>query len=392
MITAEQSQRVPEIFDKYKTALEEMIDYQKDGVTIYRGGPMDLCSNGVEESWLSPVTVTDEEGSTSFHIIQTGGGREEMQSTIFELNVASDIALKLDDRNSSQVAELKDVLYGKGNLKRTIIRPSVAGNIAYPSISTPLDLSEPETIFRRAKKIAELYGSELKHDTCDLESLRAEKFTSERSNHDFNFGKERKVSSPIGEVFLYPVLVNSGDPWGYYEIISAKPISEIDKNSIPIIRVDSGCDTGQCYHDSGCDCRSQLHNALKKIQDNDSFVIHIPSQDGRGYGMAPKMATEGGKRGINVGYNAGLPAMDTITAAKELLGNNYDIRTYEGVGRLLIELGFTEIILITDSQKKIASLEKVGIVVHREPTNTLDDTSHRAHRHVAAKHQTDEYF
>lgn len=390
---AEHGHQPVEVSANYQQALEGMIAYQEKGVTVFRGGPLDLRHHGIEDAWLTPIIVSDNDSHTSFHAIQINGSIGEMQGSDFELNVASDIELKLGDVDSPQVAELNRALTEAGDGRpRTIIRPSIAGNIAYPVISTPATLAEPHLLLERAQKAAGIFGSRLVADNCDIYHLEQEVFVPAMSTGDLTMGKVRQVNASFGDVFVYPVHVNGGDPWKYYEVISATPLEDISRKGPMTIRVDSGCDIGQCYHDGGCDCRAQLHDALIEAQNTDGLIIHIPSQDGRGYGMAAKMATEGGKRGIDVGYNAGRPPMDTIKAATELLGPNYDIRTYVGVGQMLMTLGFTRVNLLTDSRKKLIALEQAGLEVMRKPTNTHTNGNHHAHDHVQAKHSTPDYF
>jgi len=390
---AEHGNSLVEVSERYQQALEGMILHQEQGVTIFRGGPLDLRHNGIEDAWLTPIIVSDGESHTSFHAIQINGGQEVMQGMDFELNVSSDIELKLGDKDSPQVAELNRLLTQPGDGKpRTILRPSIAGNIAYPVISTPATLAHPDVVLARAQKAAGIFGSRLVVEGSDIYHLEQEVFMPAMSTGDLTMGKVREVNSILGDVFVYPVHANGGDPWKYYEIVSATPLEDISRKGPMTIRVDSGCDIGQCYHDGGCDCREQLHEALIEAQTRDGLVIHIPSQDGRGYGMATKMATEGGKRGISVGYNDGLSAMDTIEAATRLLGPNYDIRTYESVGQMLMTLGFTKVNLLTDSRRKLDALEKAGLEVFRQPTNTQKNGNHHAHNHVQAKHRTPDYF
>lgn len=390
---AEQGYRPLEVSNRYQDALEGMILHQENGVTIFRGGPLDLRHNGIHDAWLTPILVSDGDSHTSFHAIQVNGGQDMMQGADFELNVASDIELKLGDQDSPQVAELNKILTDAADGRpRTILRPSIAGNIAYPVISTPATLAHPDVILARAQKAAGIFGSQLKVDGSDIYHLEQEVFVPTMTTGDLTMGKVRQVNASFGEVFVYPVHVNGGDPWKYYEVIAATPLEDIGRKGPMTIRVDSGCDIGQCYHDGGCDCRAQLHDALIEAQSKDGIIIHIPAQDGRGYGMAPKMATEGGKRGIDVGYNAGKPPMDTIKAATELLGPNYDIRTYESVGAMLMTLGFSRVTLLTDSKRKLDALEKAGLEVIRQPTNTQNNGNHHAHNHIQAKHSTPDYF
>ena len=98
------------------------------------------------------------------------------------------------------------------------------------------------------------------------------------------------------------------------------------------------------------------------------------------------METEGLKRGIKVATNHNnLQAVDTITAAQLILGAEFDIRTYEGAGKLLGMIGVESIILQTDNRLKTEGLAAGGINVTRRPTNTTG--ARGALHHVEAKHR-----
>jgi 3,4-dihydroxy 2-butanone 4-phosphate synthase / GTP cyclohydrolase II len=182
------------------------------------------------------------------------------------------------------------------------------------------------------------------------------------------------------------------DPWKYYELYTPRPIQDISTKNL-LVRIDSGCDIGQIYNDNGCDCREQLHSTLRELQHvNDGVIIHIPGQDGRGFGAATKMETEGLKRGIRVITNQrDLRPMDTVAAAQQLLGRDFDIRTYEGAGKILNELGVDSIRLNTDNRLKVQGMSENGITVRRQATGTTGANGSLGH--VQAKHQhADIYF
>ncbi len=189
---------------------------------------------------------------------------------------------------------------------------------------------------------------------------------------------------------FYGVTVE-GDPWGYYELFTPTDLAHLQKTGLPV-RVDSGCDIGQIFNDRGCECRDQLHHALRIIVDHgNGLIVHIPSQDGRGFGAATKMETEGLKNGIIVATNGQDPhEMDTDQAARELLGDHYDIRTYDGAGRILEALGVKSVSLETDNREKVEGISGSGIEVVRRSTETTGNNG--SARHVRAKHRTGRYY
>lgn len=104
------------------------------------------------------------------------------------------------------------------------------------------------------------------------------------------------------------------------------------------------------------------------------------------------METEGIKRGIQVATNFGeTKPVDTVEAAIRLLGKDFDIRTYDGAGKLLASLGINSVILQTDNRLKLEGLTSAGIKVRRRATQTTGNNG--SQHHIAAKHRhSDIYF
>jgi GTP cyclohydrolase II len=181
-----------------------------------------------------------------------------------------------------------------------------------------------------------------------------------------------KIRSLASKIWITKVF-EPKDTWKLYYIVSKKrDLSFVHGNKI-LLRVDSGCVSGQIYDDDSCDCADQFYDFIEKhVVNNDGIIIHIPFHDGRGFGFAPKAETEIYKQGGKGKINSTEP-MDTISAAKLLYNaddNNYDIRDYRGVIQILMALGCGNVKLYTDSRKKVDSLLSDGIEVERIPTET----------------------
>lgn len=133
-------------------------------------------------------------------------------------------------------------------------------------------------------------------------------------------------------VWMYQFHVN--DEWKIYNVLTYSKefnIAELkplfDSPEI-LLRIDSGCLTGQLFGDETCDCNSQLHVAIKEIiSHNQGLIIHIPNQDGRGKGLGFKLSTL---------YLQQELKLNTVEAAA-LLANDkpIDDRTYDGVIAIL---------------------------------------------------------
>jgi len=189
--------------------------------------------------------------------------------------------------------------------------------------------------------------------------------------------------------------IRKNDIWKiYYLIYRKKPAQQLQSQNPTIIRLDSGCVSGQIYDDLSCDCLDQLHTALKTIiqkKENNSIIIHIPCHDGRGFGTAPKAETEIYKQGMEGRVYNTQEKLDTIQAAELLYGKNniYDIRFFDEAALILRDLNIKNIKLLTDNVLKVNTFKKYDINVIRKKTKT-DKQS--CIEHIDAKKRSNLYF
>ena len=87
------------------------------------------------------------------------------------------------------------------------------------------------------------------------------------------------------QIWLYQFKIN--DRWEIYNVLlyssefNETLLMPIFKNKEIILRIDSGCLTGQLYNDETCDCKQQLQEIIRELTKNkEGLIIHIPSQDG----------------------------------------------------------------------------------------------------------------
>jgi 3,4-dihydroxy 2-butanone 4-phosphate synthase/GTP cyclohydrolase II len=137
-----------------------------------------------------------------------------------------------------------------------------------------------------------------------------------------------------------------------------------------LVRVHSECLTGDVFGSMRCDCGSQLDDALAMIAtEGRGVVVYLRGHEGRGIGLAHKLAA----------YNLQDDGHDTVDANR-LLGLPVDDREY-GIGaQILMELGVSEIRLITNNPAKYEGLAGYGLsIVERipiPPRTTVDNVAY----------------
>lgn len=123
------------------------------------------------------------------------------------------------------------------------------------------------------------------------------------------------------------------------------------------VRVHSECVTGDVFGSRRCDCGEQLQRALAQIVARGRGVLLYMRQEGRGIGIANKVAA----------YALQDAGMDTVEANLHL-GFDDDLRNYDTAGAMLRVLGVEAALLYTNNPRKVDGLRRAGLeVVRRAP-------------------------
>jgi GTP cyclohydrolase II len=140
------------------------------------------------------------------------------------------------------------------------------------------------------------------------------------------------------------------------------------RSSPPVVRVHSQCTTGDVFHSLRCDCRDQLHLALRVIAEEGAGVLLYEQQEGRGIGLMEKLRA----------YELQDQGLDTIEANLRL-GHAVDLRNYALPVEILRFLGIHSLRLMTNNPEKINAVHAAGIEIVERLNADVPDNPHSAH-------------
>ncbi len=130
-------------------------------------------------------------------------------------------------------------------------------------------------------------------------------------------------------------------------------IGSPEPGDAPLVRLHSACLTGDIFRSLRCDCGEQLDTAVAAMSEAGGGVICYLAQEGRGIGIANKLRAYALQNG----------GLDTLEA-NEALGFAADEREFAIAARMLQDLGYNRVRLMTNNPEKIARLAHCGIEVH----------------------------
>jgi GTP cyclohydrolase II len=121
----------------------------------------------------------------------------------------------------------------------------------------------------------------------------------------------------------------------------------------PVVRVHSGCVTGDIFHSLRCDCYPQLQASMDRILKSPvGILVYLPYQEGRGIGLVNKIRA----------YALQDQGYDTVDA-NVAIGAPIEARDYDLAAHILFDLGYPEIKLLTNNPAKVEALRAEGVDV-----------------------------
>lgn len=143
---------------------------------------------------------------------------------------------------------------------------------------------------------------------------------------------------------------------------------------LPIVRVHSGCVTGDIFHSLRCDCYPQLQASMEVITRSPlGVIIYLPYHEGRGIGLFNKIRT----------YALQDQGLDTVDA-NVAIGAPIEARDYDLAAQILFDLGMSRIRLLTNNPAKVDALRGEGITVVEQCSLIVKESPYNK-RYLATK-------
>ncbi len=150
---------------------------------------------------------------------------------------------------------------------------------------------------------------------------------------------------------------------GYQSTVEASPyialvMGDVAGDEPVLVRIHSGCFTGDVLGSLRCDCGEQLQTAMRMVaEEGKGVVLYIYHHEGRGIGLVNKL-----KAYVLQDHGA-----DTVEA-NTLLGFPGDMRDYSLGAQVLVDLGLKKIRLMTNNPAKYVALQGFDLeIVDRVP-------------------------
>ncbi len=191
----------------------------------------------------------------------------------------------------------------------------------------------------------------------------------EHGRDDTMFSEIARTTLPIefeGEEVVLEAHAYEDDTASYQAMALVQRAPDVTTDDIPLVRMHSGCVTGDIFHSLRCDCYAQLQLSLDRIvKSRFGVIVYLPHHEGRGIGLVNKIKA----------YAAQDAGLDTVDANLSI-GAPVDARDYELPAKILKDLGMTKVRLMSNNPLKQEALERHGIEVVEQVKTVTTPSAH----------------
>ncbi len=188
-----------------------------------------------------------------------------------------------------------------------------------------------------------------------------------RRRHDIAAGSPPRTvaTTRVRRVAVAALPTRFGEMWAsayrdtltgdeHLAVTTRRPDGGWPAGSAPLVRVHSECLTGDTLGSLRCDCGPQLDASLSAIaaSPGGGALVYLRGHEGRGIGLAAKIAA----------YQLQDQGLDTVDA-NTAQGLPADARDYVSAAAILVDLGLTQIRLLTNNPTKVDALVRHGVSV-----------------------------
>lgn len=171
-----------------------------------------------------------------------------------------------------------------------------------------------------------------------------------------------------GEQVMFEAHAFEDDSSSYQAMALVHRNEGVSRDIAPLVRVHSGCVTGDIFHSLRCDCYAQLQLAIENVIETDfGIILYLPHHEGRGIGLVKKLQA----------YAEQDKGLDTVDA-NIAVGAPIDSRDYRLPANILRYLGHEKIRLMTNNPAKVLRLTEHGITVVEQVRSITPPSEHNA--------------
>ena len=169
-----------------------------------------------------------------------------------------------------------------------------------------------------------------------------------------------------GEEVVFDAYAFEDDSSSYQAMALIHRGEKADLVTAPLVRMHSGCVTGDVFHSLRCDCYAQLQLAIERVLTSDlGIIVYLPHHEGRGIGLVKKLQA----------YAEQDKGLDTVDA-NVAVGAPIDARDYKLPAKILTYLGYPQVRLMTNNPLKVSKLTEHGVEVVEQVRSLTAPSEH----------------